>query len=151
MTGWYIEDFTTGRRIETQPVTLDADEIKWFAKQYDPQHFHTDEETAKDSVFGGLIGSGFQTVAIATGQFIRTGTVAGTGLGGPGLDNVRWVAPVRPCDTLSTTVEVSESRVSKSDPTRGVVILAFEVSNADGVVATFDATVFVKTRGDAAA
>lgn len=148
MTGWYIEDFTAGRQIETKPVTLDADEIKWFAKQYDPQHFHTDEETAKESVFGGLIGSGFQTVAIATGQFIRTGVVDGTGLGGPGMDNVRWVAPVRPGDTLSTAVKVSESRVSRSDPTRGVVTLAFEVSNADGVVATFDATVFVKARGD---
>lgn len=151
MTGWYIEDFTVGRQIETEPVTLDAEEIKWFAKQYDPQHFHTDETTAEESVFGGLIGSGFQTVAIATGQFIRAGVVDGTGLGGPGMDNVRWVAPVHPGDTLSTAVEVSESRVSKSDPTRGVVTLAFEVSNAQGVVATFDATVFVRARGTASA
>lgn len=150
MTGWYIEDYTVGRKIETEPVTLDTEEIKWFAQQYDPQHFHTDEETAKDSIFGGLIGSGFQTVAIATGQFIRTGAVDGTGLGGPGMDKIRWVAPVWPGDTLSTDVEVTESRVSKSNPTRGVVTLAFKVSNSAGVVATFDATIFVKARGDSA-
>ncbi|MEK9708262.1 MAG: MaoC/PaaZ C-terminal domain-containing protein, partial [Alphaproteobacteria bacterium] len=102
MTGWYLEDYTVGRTIETEPVRLDEDEITWFAYHYDPQPFHTDAELAKSTVFDGLIASGFQTVAIATGQFIRTGAVDETGLGGPGMENICWVAPVRPGDTLST-------------------------------------------------
>lgn len=146
MTGWHLEDFETGRKISTAPLRLDADEIMWFARQYDPQPFHTDTETAKDTVFGGLIASGFQTVAAATGQFIRTGVVDGTGLGGPGMENIRWVAPVRPGDTLSTEIEVTEARASKSDPSRGIVRLAFTVSNDAGVVATFDTIVMVRTR-----
>ena len=146
MTGWYLEDYTVGRTIETEPVRLDEDEITWFANQYDPQPFHTDAELAKSTVFDGLIASGFQTVAIATGQFIRTGAVDETGLGGPGMDNIRWVAPVRPGDTLSTEVTVIEARATKSDPTRGVVRLGFSVSTEAGVVATFEAVVFVKAR-----
>ena len=146
MTGWYLEDYTVGRTIETEPVRLDEDEITWFANQYDPQPFHTDAELAKSTVFDGLIASGFQTVAIATGQFIRTGAVDGTGLGGPGMDIIRWVAPVRPGDTLSTDVRVIEARATKSDPARGVVRLGFSVSTEAGVVATFEAVVFVKAR-----
>lgn len=146
MSGLYLEDYTVGRVFETAPVTLEADEIIWFARQYDPQPFHTDPETAKDTVFGGLIASGFQTVAVATGQFIATGAVAETGLGGPGLDDIRWTAPVRPGDTLRTVVEVAEARVTKSDPGRGVVRLAFAVSTDAGEVATFSATIFVRAR-----
>jgi acyl dehydratase len=147
MSGWYLEDLTIGRRIETAPVTLDAEEIIWFARRYDPQPFHTDIETAKGTVFEGLIASGFQTVAVATGQFIRTGIIEGNGLGGPGLDKIRWVAPVRPGDTLSTVIEVVEARVSKSDPSRGVVRLAFTVSNAVGIVATFETIIMIRARG----
>lgn len=146
MTGWYLEDYTVGRTIGTEPVRLDEDEIIWFANQYDPQPFHTDAELAKSTVFDGLIASGFQTVAIATGQFIRTGAVDETGLGGPGMDNIRWVAPVRPGDTLSTEVTVLEARATNSDPSRGVVRLGFSVSTEAGVVATFEAVVFVKAR-----
>jgi acyl dehydratase len=151
MTGWYLEDFEIGRNIKTEPVRLEAEEIMWFARQYDPQPFHTDRETAKDTVFEGLIASGFQTVAAATGQFIRTGVVDGTGLGGPGMENIRWVAPVRPGNTLSTGIEVTEARASKSDPSRGIVRLAFTVSNDAGVVATFDTIVMVRTREGAGA
>ncbi|MDE0780300.1 MAG: MaoC/PaaZ C-terminal domain-containing protein [Alphaproteobacteria bacterium] len=147
MSGWYLEDLTIGRRIETAPVTLDAEEIIWFARRYDPQPFHTDIETAKGTVFEGLIASGFQTVAVATGQFIRTGIIEGNGLGGPGLDKIRWVAPVRPGDTLSTVIEVVEARVSKSDPSRGVVRLAFTVSNTVGIVATFETIIMIRARG----
>lgn len=146
MTGLHHEDYTVGRTFETDPVTLDADEITWFAKQYDPQPFHTDPESAKDTVFGGLIASGFQTVAVATGQFISTGAVAETGMGGPGLDDIRWLAPVRPGDSLQTVVTVAEARVSKSKPDRGVVRLSFSVSTDVGEVATFDATILVRCR-----
>lgn len=149
MSSLYLEDFAVGRTFETEPVTLETDEIVWFAKQYDPQPFHTDTDTARDTVFGGLIASGFQTVAIATGQFIRTGAVAETGAGGPGLDNIRWTAPVRPGDCLTTRVEVAEARVMRSDPGRGIVRLAFTVNTDAGVVATFEATIIVRTRAAA--
>ena len=82
MSYWCLDDFTVGRKVETVPVKLEAEEIMWFARQYDPQPFHTDPEAAKDSVFGGLISSGFQTVAVATGQFLRTGILDGSNLGG---------------------------------------------------------------------
>lgn len=146
MTGWFLEDYEVGRRIETKPVMLDAEEIMWFARKFDPQPFHTDIETAKDTVFEGLIASGFQTVAVATGQFIRTGTVEGNGLGGPGLDKIRWVAPVRPGDLLTTDIEVLEARVMKSDSSRGVVRLSFTVSNTKEVVATFETIIITRAR-----
>lgn len=151
MSGLYLEDYTVGRIIETEPVRLDADEIIWFAELHDPQTFHTDPEAAKDSAFGEHVASGFQTVAIATGQFIRTGAVDGTGLGGPGMDKVRWTAPVRPGETLSTRVEVVAARASKSDPTRGVVTLGFAVETEAGPVLTFEGTVFVRCRAGATA
>lgn len=148
MTALWFEDFTVGRRFECAPVTLNEDEITWFARQYDPQPFHTDATTARDTVFGGLIASGFQTVAAATGQFIRTGVLDAAGMGGPGMDAVRWTAPVRPGDTLHTVVEVSEARPTKSNPGRGVVRFAFTVSTDAGQAATFDATVFLRCRPD---
>lgn len=151
MSGWFLEDFEIGRKLATDPVRLEADEIMEFARRYDPQPFHTDLETAKDTVFGGLIASGFQTVATATGQFIRTGVLNGTGLGGPGMENIRWVAPVRPGDTLSTEIEVTQARASKSDPSRGIVKLAFAVSTDAGVAATFETIVMVRARGVSAA
>ena len=146
MSGLYLEDYAVGRVFETEPVKLDADEIIWFAEQYDPQVFHTDPERAKESAFGEHVASGFQTVAIATGQFIRTGAVDGTGLGGPGLDEIRWTAPVRPGDTLQTTAEVTEARATRSNPGRGVVTLAFTVATEAGPVLTFKATIFVRAR-----
>lgn len=151
MSGLYLEDYTVGRIFETEPVKLDAEEIIWFAERHDPQVFHTDPERAKDSAFGEHVASGFQTVAIATGQFIRTGAVDGTGLGGPGMDAIRWTAPVRPGETLQTRVEVTKARATRSDPGRGVVTLAFAVTTESGPVLTFEATIFVRARaGDQA-
>jgi len=146
MSGLYLEDYTIGRVFKTVPVKLDADEIIWFAERHDPQIFHTDPERAKDSAFGEHVASGFQTVAIATGQFIRTGAVDGTGLGGPGMDKIRWTAPVRPGETLQTQVEVTEARATRSNPGRGVVTVAFAVSTESGPVLTFEATIFVRAR-----
>ncbi len=146
MSGLYLEDYTVGRVFETVPVTLNADEIIWFAELHDPQLFHTDPEAAKESAFGEHVASGFQTVAIATGQFISTGAVDGTGLGGPGMDKIRWTAPVRPGETLSTRVEILEARLTRSDPGRGVVTLGFSVETESGLVLTFEATIFVRSR-----
>ncbi|MBN42356.1 MAG: hypothetical protein CL573_02570 [Alphaproteobacteria bacterium] len=146
MSGLYLEDYKVGRVFETVPVTLEADEIIWFAERHDPQIFHTNPAGAKDTAFGEHVASGFQTVAIATGQFIRTGAVDGTGLGGPGMDKVRWTAPVRPGDILSTRVEVLQARRTRSYPGRGVVTLGFDVATGSGPVLKFEATIFVRDR-----
>lgn len=151
MSYWYLDEYVIGRQIETVPVQIDADDIMAFARQYDPQPFHTDLEAAKDTVFDGLIASGFHTVAIANGQFLRTGILDGSNLGGPGMNNIRWLAPVRPGDTLSTLMEVLEARASKSNPARGIVRLGITVSNGAGVVATFETVIMVRTRETGAA
>ncbi len=151
MSYWYLDEYVIGRQIETVPVQIDADDIMAFARQYDPQPFHIDLEAAKDTVFDGLIASGFHTVAIANGQFLRTGILDGSNLGGPGMDNIRWLAPVRPGDTLSTLMEVLEARASNSNPARGIVRLGITVSNGAGVVATFETVIMVRTRETGAA
>ena len=93
-----------------------------------------------------MIASGFQTIAVAAGQWLRTGQQEGTGLGGPGMRDVRWLAPVRPGDVLHTTVEIADARVSQSKPDRGIVQFAFTMRNDSGTVATF-ATIVMVRRG----
>lgn len=138
MRGRYLEDFTVGEIITAEPVVLESEEIISFGRRYDPQFFHTDREAAADGPYGGLIASGFQTIALGFAQFIRTGVLDGSSLGGPGLDEVRWTAPVRPGDTLHTDVEILEVRPSRSKPDRGVLRMAFTMRNQSGeVVAHF--------------
>ena len=98
-------DFVVGEVIETSPVSLSSDEIIEFAKSYDPQKFHTDPEAAKFSPYEGLIASGLQTIAVAFGQFIRLGYIRDSSLGGPGIDKVEWLEPVRPDDELNTEIK----------------------------------------------
>lgn len=149
MTTRYLEDFTVGEVMETAPVTLSADEIIDFAKLYDPQPFHTDPEAAKDSVYGGLIASGLQTLAIGFGQFIRLGYYADSSLGGPATDDVEWLAPVRPGDKLATTVEVLELRPSQSRPDRGIIRLQFDMKSGGNTVVRFVCTTFLRRRAAA--
>ena len=101
-------DFVVGEVIETSPVSLSASEIIEFAKLYDPQKFHIDPEAAKSTHYEGLIASGLQTIAVAFGQFIRMDYIRDSSLGGPGIDQVEWLAPVRPDDELNTRIKVLE-------------------------------------------
>lgn len=142
----YFEDFVVGEVMETVPVTLSADEIIEFAKLYDPQTFHTDAEAAKSGPYGGLIASGLQTIAVGFGQFIRLGYFEESSLGGPGTDDVDWLAPVRPGDRLDTTIEVVETRPSQSKPDRGIVRLKFVMSVGDSTVASFIGTSMLRRR-----
>ena len=146
MSDLFFEDFHVGRQFSTEPVSLSEDEIIAFARRYDPQPFHTDPEAAKASPYGGLIASGFHTVAAAAGQFIRTGAQAAAGLGGPGMRNIRWTAPVRPGDRLYTTVEVAEARPSRSKPDRGLVCLRYTTRTEAETVMTFEVLVFFQRR-----
>src|SRR3546814_10800134 len=104
MSALYFEDFAVGRRFDCESVRLDVDEITTFARLYDPQPLHTDPEPARDTLFGGLIARGFQTVALDTGQFIRPGAIDTASLGGPGMDNIPWTETVRPGHKCRTAV-----------------------------------------------
>ena len=143
----YFDEFEVGDVFKTEPITLDAAEIIDFAVKLDPQSFHVDEQAAKASPFGGLIASGFHTMSAAWGQFLRLGLIADSGMGGPGLDEVRWPAPVRAGDRLETEVEVLEVRPSRSKPDRGIIRWRFTVRNQEGkTVCTFTGISFIKRR-----
>jgi len=144
MAARYLDEFEVGQVFETEPVTLSEEDIIGFAERYDPQMFHTDAEAAKDSFYGGLIASGHQTIGTAFAQFIRIGVFGENSLGGPAMDNVRWLAPVRPGDTLVTEAEVLDVRPSKSRPDRGVIRMAFRTSVDGAVVSSFDTTTFLR-------
>ncbi|MEX2650755.1 MAG: MaoC family dehydratase [Alphaproteobacteria bacterium] len=143
----FFEDFKVGDRIESRGKTLTEADIVAFGFQYDPQPFHIDAEAAKRSLYGGLIASGFQTLAVGFRMLWDTGVLAGSSLGSPGFDELRWLQPVRPGDTLRTRLEVLETRPSGSKPDRGILRVLQEVVNQrDEVVLDFKAIIFVKRR-----
>jgi acyl dehydratase len=146
MTTRYLEDFTVGEVLETAPVTLSAGEMIEFSRLYDPQSFHTDPEAAKSSPYGGLIASGLQTISVGFGQFIRLGYFVESSLGGPATDDVNWLAPVRPDDELTTTIEVLEVRPSKSKPDRGIMRFKINMAVDEAAVAHFVCTSFLRRR-----
>jgi len=134
----YWEDFKVGESTALGSHAMTEAEILAFARKYDPQPFHTDPEAAKATVYGGLIASGMQTIGIMFKLFMETGVLAVCSLGSPGLDEIRWKAPVRPGDVLRVVAEVLESRPSSSKPDRGIVRILFSALNQRGeTVATF--------------
>ena len=132
MTERYLDDFEVGARFVGPGITVSEAQILDFALMYDPQPFHIDREAAAESPFGGLIASGFQTLAIGFRSFYQTGAITHASIGSPGIDELRWLKPVRPGDTLHTEVEVKSKRASKSKPDRGSMHLAWEIKNQSG-------------------
>ena len=130
----YWEDFAVGDVTEFGPVTVSAAEIVEFASRYDPQPFHLDEEAGKASPFGGLIASGWHTTALFMGMFVRAVLLDSASLGSPGVEEIRWTAPVRPGDTLTGRSTVTEVRPSSTNPRRGTVFTTNEVFNQNGIV-----------------
>ncbi len=128
----YFDDFEPGDRFESQPLPITETLILEFARFYDPQPFHTDPIAAKGTVYGGLIASGLQTIAITFKLFFETGVMAACSLGSPGLDEVRWTRPVRPGDTLRVVTDVLERRPSTSKPDRGIVRVRYTTLNQRG-------------------
>jgi acyl dehydratase len=128
----YFEDFTPGREFHTEGVTITEGAIIDFAMTFDPQPFHLNVEAAKASIYEGLIASGFQTMALTFRLFIQTRALAACSLGSPGVDEVRFLRPVRPGDTLRATVEVLDQRPSTSKPDRGIVRLHWTTLNQRG-------------------
>ncbi|UCV14161.1 MaoC family dehydratase [Quatrionicoccus australiensis] len=125
----YLDDLTPGQQFTTPGVTLTEAEIIDFAWRYDPQSFHLDANAAANSPYGGLIASGFQSLAVCFRLFIQSGVLAESSLGSPGIDELRWLAPVRPGDTLHCTIEVLEVRPSSSKPDRGIARLRYRAVN----------------------
>lgn len=130
----YFEDFTPGQVIELGQRTIEKDEIIAFARQFDPQVFHTDEEAAKKTIYGGLIASGWHTGSLMM-RLLYDGLVKHVvSLGSPGVDELRWVKPVRPGDLLSARLTVTECVPSRSKPDRGIVRSVIELRNQHGEV-----------------
>lgn len=134
----YFEDYVEGDVHRFGSITVEADEIIAFAKRFDPQTMHTDSEAAKRSPFGGLIASGWHTAGLMMRLYVEHYLTHVASLASPGLDELRWLKPVRPGDTLSLRVTVLKTVPSKSKPDRGVVTSFVEVINLAGeMVMTF--------------
>ena len=144
----YWEDLPVGTVIDLGTRRVTRDEIVEFARKYDPQSFHTDEEAAKDSIYGGLIASGWHTCVMMIRLLCDTLLLRAASLGSPGIDEIRWVRPVRPGDTLHARMEVIESRASRSKPDRGLVKSRWEVRNQTGEVVMTMAGVGMYRRRD---
>lgn len=150
-TRWFNE-FHVGDKFDTRGITLTEAQIVDFALTYDPQHMHVDATAAEAGPFGGLIASGFQTLALSFRLFYDLGLVVESNIVGPGMDEVRWTAPVRPGDTIRTAVEVIEARESRSKPDRGTVRFQFTVLNQrDETVMTYLAITIIRKRPEGGA
>ena len=129
----YLDDFTEGSIFETEGKTVSEAEILEFAFKYDPQSFHMDVEAAKEGPFGGLIASGIQTMAIGLRLLLQAQVFApGASMGSPGMDELRWLKPVRPGDTLRMRGEVLEVKPSRSKPGRGLLRYHMTIFNQHG-------------------
>jgi acyl dehydratase len=129
---YYWEDFAVGTVREFGGMKLEKADIVRFAKEWDPQPFHVDEEAAKQSPYGGLIASGWQTCAAAMRMCCDAYLLDAASVGSPGVENVRWVKPVRPGDTLKVRLEVLEARELKSKPGVGLVKNRWQLFNQNG-------------------
>jgi acyl dehydratase len=125
----WFDDFTPGQRFATAGCTLSEAQILDFAWAHDPQPFHIDKSAAEASPYGGIIASGFQTLLVSFRLIYQERIINAASLGSPGLDELRWLKPVRPGDTLRVEAEVLESRASTSKPDRGMVTIAYTVLN----------------------
>jgi len=125
----FLDDLEPGDTFVTGGITLSESEIISFALTYDPQPFHLNAVVAAESIYGGLIASGFQVVALTFRLFIQQGMLAESSMGSPGIDELRWFAPVRPGDTLQAEIEVLTVTPSKSKADRGIARLKYSTFN----------------------
>ena len=128
----FYEDFAVGDRFRTDPVSFAEPMIMAFAKEYDPQGFHTDRDYAAKTIYGGIIASGWQVAALTFRTLIDAGFLRGGGMGSPGLDEMRWHKPVRPGDQVHLELTVTESRTSNTRTDRGYVNFDVAALNQKG-------------------
>jgi acyl dehydratase len=127
-----FEDFTPGRVFEHGPRPMPRDEMMAFAAQYDPQPMHLDEAAARQTMLGGLCASGWFACCILMRMCAEAFVLNSSSMGAPGVDEVRWLAPIRPDDRLTLRATVLDTRASKSRPDMGFVRFSFELFNQRG-------------------
>jgi acyl dehydratase len=133
----YLEDFVEGDVYEFGPTGITEEEIIDYGRKFDPQVFHTDPVKAKETVYGGLIASGWHTCGLFMRLFVDHYLPGPASLGSPGVDELRWLKPVRPGDELILRITVEKVKPSKSKPDRGVLFSYCEMLNQErDVVAT---------------
>ena len=138
ITDRYLEDYVEGDVHRFGTIAVEADELVAFAKRFDPQAMHTDPEAARNGQFGGLIASGWHTAGLMMRLYVEHYLTHAASMASPGLDELRWLKPVRPGDALSVRVTVLKAVPSKSKPDRGAVTSSVEVINQGGeAVMTF--------------
>jgi acyl dehydratase len=131
----HFEDYVPGSVFEYGEIRVDAADIIEFARRFDPQDMHVDPEKAATGRFGGLIASGWHTAALMMRLLADNFLPRGASLASPGIDELRWLLPVRPGDVLRIRVTVLDAARSRSRPDRGMVRTLVEVLNQRGEVA----------------
>jgi acyl dehydratase len=145
----YFEDFYSGQKFSTQNTLVTEAEIKEFARKYDPQPFHLDDDYAGTTLFGGLAASGWHTAAITMCLNVTSGPpIAGGIIGGGG--EINWPTPTRPGDILHVESEVVEVTPSRSRPERGMIVLRSETMNQDGKVVQLSMMKLIVSRRESA-
>jgi acyl dehydratase len=140
----YFEDFHIGDTFELGPLSVTEEEIIAFARQFDPQYFHIDPQQARTSIFGELVASGWHTGALFMRMFVDDLLGDTASMGSPGLDQLRWLKPVRPNDILRGRFTVIDTRASKSRPGMGILLSHSEVFNQQNeLLMTLDSTHFI--------
>jgi acyl dehydratase len=129
----YLDEFTVGDAFESGTYTISPEDSLAFAKAYDPQPFHLDRDAASASMFRELVSSGWQTAAITMRLVVDSGAMRETGIVGTGIDELRWLAPVKPGDTLHVLGEIVDKAPWPGSKTRGTVRVKLTTMNGDGV------------------
>ena len=143
----WFEDYVPGAVHDLGSVLVDEQEVISFARQFDPQPFHLNKEQAEKSAFGGLIASGWHTVCMAMRLIVDHYLSEVSSEGSPGIDELRWLQPVRPGDRLTVRITVLDARRSRSRPERGIVRSLIETQNQDGEIAMhLTSTIFIRCR-----
>jgi acyl dehydratase len=143
----YLEDFAVGQSFGSGRSRVEADRIKAFAAEFDPQPFHLDEQAARDTFFGGLAASGWHTAALTMRLLVASELRPAGGIIGLGFEELRWPRPVRPGDELRLQSEVLEVRVSKSRPTQGLIkVRTTTLNQRDEAVQVFVGNLLVRCR-----
>jgi acyl dehydratase len=128
----YFEDFQPGQVLEFGPRLVTREEIVAFAAEFDAQPMHLDEEAGRASLLGGLAGSGWHTCCLMMRMIVDGFLNDSSSMGAPGVDEVKWLAPLRPGAEISVRATVLETRLSRSRPDRGFVKFLYEVRDQTG-------------------
>jgi acyl dehydratase len=147
----YLEDFTVGQRFAPAgEYVMQLDEMKTYARQFDPQVIHTDENGARNELYGQIIASGWMTLGVTTRLMVQGRVVGSTPLVGVSINNLRFLEPVNAGDVLSVEAEVLEVRPSKSKPDRGYLVMRVVTRrhNDRKPVLTQDWTLLMPRRSD---